>query len=60
MTVTVGATISGSTFAVRHSGIGPFISSAGNVYFFGVSSGNVVPVKASNPMSAFTSQTAPL
>lgn len=60
MAATVGATLSGVTFPLRHAGLGPFISSGGNVYFFGrdsVNTGQVEPHKATDPMSAFTAQT---
>lgn len=60
MTATVGASLSGVTFALRHAGEGPFMSSTGNVYFFGrdsVNTGQVEPHKATDPMSAFTAQT---
>lgn len=63
MAATVGASIASSTagFPNRHSGIGPFISSGGNTYLFArsfSSPGQVIPFKATDPMSAFTTQTA--
>src|SRR5215207_7817260 len=47
---TVGATLAGTTFPLRHSGVGPFISSGGNIYWIGrdsTNTGTVEPHKAS-------------
>lgn len=63
MAATVGATLSGVTFPLRHAGLGPHQSSAGNEYFFGrdsVNTGTVEPHKATDPMTSFTAQTAKL
>ena len=63
MAATVGATLSGVTFPLRHVGLGPFKSSAGNFYFFGrdsVNTGHIEPHKASDPTSSFTAQTTKL
>lgn len=59
--VTQGATLSGVTFPLRHAGMGPYRSSAGNEYFFGrdsVNTGTIEPHKATDPMASFTAQTA--
>ena len=63
MAATVGATLSGVTFPLRHAGLGPYKSSAGNFYFFGrdsVNTGHIEPHKASDPTSSFTAQTTKL
>lgn len=39
--VRVGTSSPGGVFPIRHAGLGPFISSAGNVYFITKSSGSV-------------------
>lgn len=57
----VGAPLTTVAFPLRHAGLGPYRSSAGNEYFFGrdsVNTGQVEPHKASDPMSSFTAQTA--
>lgn len=46
--------LTGISFPLRHAGLGPFISSAGNVYMFGrgsVSPGTANCYKAADPMS---------
>lgn len=63
MAATVGATLSGVAFPSRHWQRDPFISTAGNVYYFGrgtTNTGNATPMKASDPTSAFTAQTVKL
>lgn len=64
MAATVGATLTGATFPLRHSGLGPYQSTGGNYYWFGrdgaTNIGNARCWKASDPMSAFTAQTAKL
>lgn len=64
MAATVGATLTGASFPLRHSGLGPYESSGGNTYWFGrdgaTNIGNARCWKASDPTSAFTAQTAKL
>jgi hypothetical protein len=63
VSATVGATLSGVAFPDRHAGLGPFISSAGNVFFFGrdtTNVGHIEPHRATDPMSSFTAGTTKL
>lgn len=61
MAATVGATLASVTFPLRHAGIGPFKSSAGNIYTFqrvSATPGSLQASKATDPMSSFTSPVA--